>query len=58
MAWFGRLVTQSVLPSGATPIPCDGDPLNGPLSCWSTGISGSVTRLTSFRCWKSTTAKP
>ena len=56
---FGRLVTHSVLPSGATPMPCDGDPLNGPLSTLSAGISfGSSRRPTSLCCATSTIAKP
>ena len=56
---MGRLVTQSVFPSGATPRPCDGEALNGPLSTFSAGMSlGSITRPTSFRAAKSTIANP
>src|SRR6476619_7000211 len=37
--WLVRLVTHNVFPSGATPMPCDGDPLKGPGSRCASGIS-------------------
>ena len=50
------LVTQSALPSGATPMPCDGESVRR--SCAPKPLSGSLMRSTSLRAAKSITAKP
>src|SRR5438309_1632956 len=52
------LVTHSVLPSGATPMPCEGASVRRSITPNPPGSSGSFTRATSLRAAKSTTAKP
>src|SRR6185503_709978 len=55
-ALLGMLVTHSVLPSGATPIPCEGDEPR-PASVYnSVALAGSLILATSFRTAKATTA--
>src|SRR4029077_13633593 len=52
------LVTQSVLPSGATPMPCEGAVARPASVSNSTDVSGSLILATSLRAAKSTTANP
>src|SRR5216683_4745235 len=57
-ALLGMLVTHSVLLSGATPIPCEGEVARPASVSNSVLVAGSVIRATSLRAAKSTTAKP